>query len=478
MKREVLSSEPKVTVAKVKGEQKSAASVKAELQQQEAKVAPCTVAKLVERGLQLRAMANKIKEEGKLKKEGKAKVKAELKHVKKESGKKGKVKKELKRVKKEGAKGGKAKGKRKRKPSAAMSKARREVMSRAITLSPELAEIVGAPALSRPEVVSRLWKSFREEGLLNPADKRQVLFNEKLQAVFGKPSARVFEMHHLLLPHLNYAEAPATPEAVSKQPKAKGEKPSSAKKEEAGVKAKREANSLQPPQKAKGEASTKQEVAPAASAPKPELPQQTKRERSVAAVFAKPEQAPQGTAKRERREELVMDMSAAARSIVPRFTKIGKTNAQIEFQGTALGSKQLEVVAEAIGADSTVIRPCLLEFREGLDGDMELVGSAVLENLQPAAAYRISVRTVSAPSATSAEVILPQRACPARWIQGEVQLYCSALQVPELARKVREYGIDGATLLSLQEEDLRALGVLAPFLMRRVLAALKELQTA
>ncbi|WP_262266050.1 SWIB/MDM2 domain-containing protein [Microvirga yunnanensis] len=70
--------------------------------------------------------------------------------------------------------------------------------------SPELAAIVGAAPLPRPEVVSKVWEYIKKHKLQNPQNKREIMADEKLQAVFGgKNKVSMFEMNKYLAQHLN-----------------------------------------------------------------------------------------------------------------------------------------------------------------------------------------------------------------------------------------------------------------------------------
>jgi upstream activation factor subunit UAF30 len=69
--------------------------------------------------------------------------------------------------------------------------------------SPELAVIVGSAPLPRPEVVSRVWEYIKKHKLQNPQNKREIMADEKLQAVFGgKHKVSMFEMNKHLAQHL------------------------------------------------------------------------------------------------------------------------------------------------------------------------------------------------------------------------------------------------------------------------------------
>ncbi len=78
-------------------------------------------------------------------------------------------------------------------------------LAKPVTPSPELAAIVGADPLPRTEVVSKIWDHIRTHGLQDPADKRTIVADEKLRAVFGKDRCTMFEMQKLISPHLKAA---------------------------------------------------------------------------------------------------------------------------------------------------------------------------------------------------------------------------------------------------------------------------------
>lgn len=71
-----------------------------------------------------------------------------------------------------------------------------------LTPSAELAAVVGSGALSRPDVVSKVWDYIKKNKLQNPANKREILADEKLGKVFGKKKVTMFEMNKHLSNHL------------------------------------------------------------------------------------------------------------------------------------------------------------------------------------------------------------------------------------------------------------------------------------
>ena len=69
--------------------------------------------------------------------------------------------------------------------------------------SEELAAVVGGPApLPRGEVVSKVWDYIKAHNLQNPEDRREILADAKLEAVFGAKKVTMFEMNKHLARHL------------------------------------------------------------------------------------------------------------------------------------------------------------------------------------------------------------------------------------------------------------------------------------
>jgi len=68
--------------------------------------------------------------------------------------------------------------------------------------SAALAAVIGSEPVSRPEVVKKLWDYIKAQGLQDPKDKRTIVGDAKLQAVFGKPSINMFELAGIVGKHL------------------------------------------------------------------------------------------------------------------------------------------------------------------------------------------------------------------------------------------------------------------------------------
>lgn len=70
-------------------------------------------------------------------------------------------------------------------------------------LSPELEAVTGTGPMSRGEVVKKLWEYIKKNNLQNPANKRNILADDKLKVVFGgKSEVTMFEMTKLVSAHL------------------------------------------------------------------------------------------------------------------------------------------------------------------------------------------------------------------------------------------------------------------------------------
>jgi chromatin remodeling complex protein RSC6 len=68
--------------------------------------------------------------------------------------------------------------------------------------SQELAAVVGGEPLARAEAVSRVWAYIKQHQLQNPENRREILADDKLAAVFGKSKVTMFEMNKHLAQHL------------------------------------------------------------------------------------------------------------------------------------------------------------------------------------------------------------------------------------------------------------------------------------
>jgi len=76
-------------------------------------------------------------------------------------------------------------------------------LSKPLNLSPELEAVVGKGPLPRTEVVKQLWVYIKKNNLQNPQNKRNILADDKLKAIFGgKGEVTMFEMTKLVSAHM------------------------------------------------------------------------------------------------------------------------------------------------------------------------------------------------------------------------------------------------------------------------------------
>jgi upstream activation factor subunit UAF30 len=83
-----------------------------------------------------------------------------------------------------------------RKPNAAFMKP--------MTISDELAAVVGAGPMPRSEVTKKIWEYIKKNGLQDQKNKRNINADDKLKKVFnGKSQVSMFEMTKLVSAHLS-----------------------------------------------------------------------------------------------------------------------------------------------------------------------------------------------------------------------------------------------------------------------------------
>ena len=75
-------------------------------------------------------------------------------------------------------------------------------LQRPVKPSADLAAITGSDPLPRSQVVSKVWDHIRKNNLQNPANKREILADDKLKKIFGKDRCSMFEMNKHLSRHL------------------------------------------------------------------------------------------------------------------------------------------------------------------------------------------------------------------------------------------------------------------------------------
>ena len=73
-----------------------------------------------------------------------------------------------------------------------------------MNVSAELAAVVGKGPMPRSEVVKALWVYIKKNNLQDPKNKRNIVADDKLKAVFGgKGVVNMFEMTKLVSKHLS-----------------------------------------------------------------------------------------------------------------------------------------------------------------------------------------------------------------------------------------------------------------------------------
>lgn len=73
-----------------------------------------------------------------------------------------------------------------------------------MNLSSELEAVIGKGPMSRGEVVKKIWDYIKKHDLQNPKNKRNILADDKLKAIFGgKAEVTMFEMTKLVSAHLS-----------------------------------------------------------------------------------------------------------------------------------------------------------------------------------------------------------------------------------------------------------------------------------
>lgn len=88
------------------------------------------------------------------------------------------------------------------KPKAKPAQQPPSAFSKPLTPSKELGAVIGSDPVPRTVAVSKIWEYIKENKLQNEKNKREILADEKLKAVFGKDKCTMFEMNKYLAAHL------------------------------------------------------------------------------------------------------------------------------------------------------------------------------------------------------------------------------------------------------------------------------------
>ncbi|KAK6241013.1 hypothetical protein SCA6_006402 [Theobroma cacao] len=90
------------------------------------------------------------------------------------------------------------------------------------SLSPQLQAFIGEPELARTEVVKRLWTYIREKNLQDPKNRRNILCDQSLHAIFRVNTINMFQMNKALSKHiwpLNEEDAQADSTKIERKSK-------------------------------------------------------------------------------------------------------------------------------------------------------------------------------------------------------------------------------------------------------------------
>ena len=72
-----------------------------------------------------------------------------------------------------------------------------------LELTEELEAVVGKGPMPRSQVVKKLWEYIKKHDLQNPKNKRNIMADDKLKAIFGgKGEVNMFEMTKLVSKHM------------------------------------------------------------------------------------------------------------------------------------------------------------------------------------------------------------------------------------------------------------------------------------
>ena len=73
-----------------------------------------------------------------------------------------------------------------------------------MNLSADLEAVIGKGPMSRGQVVKQIWVYIKKHNLQNPKNKRNIMADAKLKAIFGgKSEVTMFEMTKLVSGHLS-----------------------------------------------------------------------------------------------------------------------------------------------------------------------------------------------------------------------------------------------------------------------------------
>ena len=91
---------------------------------------------------------------------------------------------------------------KKAKAPAAKKRAPNAGFMKPMTLSADLAAVIGDKPMPRTEVTKKLWEYIKKNKLQDPKKKTNINADAKLKVIFKKPTVSMFEMTKLVSAHL------------------------------------------------------------------------------------------------------------------------------------------------------------------------------------------------------------------------------------------------------------------------------------
>ena len=81
--------------------------------------------------------------------------------------------------------------------------AKNNALTKPVTVSGDLENVIGKGPLTRAQVTSKVWEYIKAHELQDSKDKRQINPDEKLAAVIGKDQISMFKMTAAVSKHLS-----------------------------------------------------------------------------------------------------------------------------------------------------------------------------------------------------------------------------------------------------------------------------------
>ncbi|KAL2528433.1 SWIB complex BAF60b domain-containing protein [Forsythia ovata] len=92
------------------------------------------------------------------------------------------------------------------------------------SLSPQLQKFTGVQELARTEVVKQLWRYIRENNLQDPSNRRNIVCDDTLRALFGVDTVNMFQMNKALAKHIWPLDSGAPVNSTPKEKQRKQER--------------------------------------------------------------------------------------------------------------------------------------------------------------------------------------------------------------------------------------------------------------